>query len=176
MEKKKKKAFEFCIHSPTVCSTLNQREFRSQTKYFNILYILINKKNVTRHFIFSRGDFQKAQKAVKTNSSNHLFFENLTFWTFQNTLITKAVIFYGEKKKSPSVWTFLFNRKIFSLYYFYFNDCLLQLAWLVYLLLFEIQEYSGKQKKVVEHLLDVLWGVALDFGSCGHAVLLWNFL
>lgn len=128
--KKKKRAFEFCIHSPTVCSTLNWREFRSQTKYFNILYILINKKNVTRYFIFSRGDFQKAQKAVKTNSSNHLFFRISNLLDLSKHTNYKRSYFLW-RKKSPSVWTFIFNRKIFSLYYFYFNDCLLQLAWLI---------------------------------------------
>lgn len=98
--KKKKRAFEFCIHSPTVCSALNWREFRSQTKYFNILHILINKKNVTRHFIFSREDFQKAQKAVKTNSSNHLLFRISNLLDLSKHTNYKRSYFLWRKKIS----------------------------------------------------------------------------
>lgn len=79
-----------------------ERGVRSQTKYFNDLYILINNKML--HGILSSPEktFKRHKKQLRLTPTIIYAFENLTFWTFQNTLMAEVVIFCGEKNPPQS--------------------------------------------------------------------------
>ena len=94
--------------------------------------------------------FKRHKKQLGLTPAIIYAFENLTSWTFQNTVIAEVVIFYREKKiLNLSEPFFPTEKRIFLPIAFYFNECLLQVAWLFlfYFMKYKILIASWEVKK-----------------------------